>query len=323
MPGNTPSIEQPSSETRADGHASGTIVSPVTQDLSRPARESTPPPHPATPSALRIGLALGGGFARGLAHIGVLKVLVENHIPISAIAGTSVGSIVGAAFASGAAPEEMKEKARDIRWRSFARWTIHRMGMAKTDRMDEMLLQLFHALRFEDLAIPLHILATDLVTGEPVIFTSGDLIPAVRGSCSFPGLFVPVEYQGRMLVDGALIASVPAVALRGAGVDAIIGVYLKTVGHRYVPANLFQVVGQAFQITESRNASTWRNDCDVVIEPELSDYTWDDYGKIDEMIAEGERAARVCLPSVLRLLNPPSTTRSQQPAAETRVPGDG
>ncbi|MGH9452969.1 MAG: patatin-like phospholipase family protein, partial [Terriglobia bacterium] len=207
-----PSIEPPGSETGANGHTPETIWPRMIQALSRPARESTPPPHPAVPSGRRIGLALGGGFARGLAHIGVLKVLVENHIPIHAIAGTSVGSIVGAAFASGATPEEMREKARDIRWRSFARWTIHRLGMAKTDRMDEMLLQLFHTLRFEDLAIPLHILATDLVTGEPVIFTNGDLIPAVRGSCSFPGLFVPVEYQGHMLVDGALISSVPAAA---------------------------------------------------------------------------------------------------------------
>ncbi|MGH9453558.1 MAG: hypothetical protein ACRD2O_06265, partial [Terriglobia bacterium] len=115
----------------------------------------------------------------------------------------------------------------------------------------------------------------------------------------------------------------PAAALRGAGMDAIIGVYLKTAGHRNVPANLFQVVGQAFQITESRNASTWRNDCDVVIEPELSDYTWDDYGKIDEMIVEGERAARECLPSILRLLDPQSAGRSQRQASETRVPGDG
>ncbi len=318
MPGNTPRAQHSGLDAGGNGHTGRSIWLRLRESVLQFARKSPLPSHPATASEPRIGLALGGGFARGLAHIGVLKILVENRIPIHVIAGTSVGSIVGAAFASGATPKEMIEKARNIRWSSFARWTIHRLGVAKTDRMDEMLVQLFHRLRFEDLAIPLHVLATDLSTGEPVIFSHGDLILAVRGSCSFPGLFVPVEYQGRMLVDGALLASVPSEALRGAGVDAIIGVHLKTVNHRHTPTNIFQVVGQAFQIAESRNSPCWRNDCDVVIEPELSNYTWDDYEKIDEMIAEGERAAIASLPAIHQLLDQKPVGSSQRQVQDSR-----
>ncbi len=252
----------------------------------------------------RIGLALGGGFARGMAHIGVLKVLVENGIPIDALAGVSVGSIVGAAFAAGATPEEMTEEARRVRWSSFARWTVARLGLASNSKMDAMLRQMLHCSTFEELKKPLAVVAADISTGEAVVFRRGDLIAPVRASCSFPGLFAPVAYQGRLLVDGAIVGSVPTGALQEMGVDRIIGVYLKNNGPRNVPTNIVQVVGQAFQIAESQSSKSWREDCDVVIEPAMSDFTWDDFGRVDEMILAGEHAARQMLPALRRLLEP-------------------
>jgi NTE family protein len=260
-----------------------------------------------------VGVALGGGFARGLAHIGVLKVLVENQIPIDALAGASVGSIVAAGFASGLSPLEMMVFGRRTQWRTFARWTVSKLGLATNERMAVWLRSTLRGLTFEDLAIPLSVVAADISTGEAVTFQSGDLIPPLRASCSFPGLFVPIAYQGRLLVDGAIVDSVPVSPLRESRVGVIVGVHLKVSdrpGH--VPANLFQVIGQSFQIAQGRNRAAWRDYCDVVIEPEVSGFSWDDFKRIDELVEAGERAAKEAL-SELRALVKSRTVIATQP----------
>lgn len=252
----------------------------------------------------RIGLALGGGFARGLAHIGVLKVLAENGIPISGIAGISVGSIVGATFASGTSPAEMGEKARSIRWRSFARWTLDRLGLATNLPMRNMLKDLLHCTTFEELRVPLRVVATNISNGQPVVFSSGDLIEPLRASCSFPGLFLPVEYQGLMLVDGAVVGSIAIDPLRQMGLERIVVVSLNASNGGHLPTNMFQVIGQAFQIAQNQNVTTWRAGCDVIIEPEVGQFAWDDYARMDELIDAGEAAAKQALPALRRLLEP-------------------
>jgi NTE family protein len=249
-------------------------------------------------------LALGGGFARGLAHIGVLKVLVENGIPIDALAGTSVGSVVAAAFASGCTIDKMLAEARTTRWKDIARWTIPHLGFASNDRMEVMLRRVLTSSRFEELSIPLAIVAADVSTGQAVTFREGELLPPLRASCSFPGLFVPVEYQGRLLVDGAIVGNVPVAALRDMGVETVIAVSLKTGDARHTPTNIFQVVGQAFQIAASTDQTSWRKACDVVIEPEVGGYRWDDFERAGELILAGERAARQALPALQALLAP-------------------
>lgn len=266
-----------------------------------------PRQKPAAAAAVtrpRIGLALGGGFARGMAHIGVLKVLAENGIPIDALSGASVGSIIAAVFAAGATPQEMTEYGRRVRWGSFARWTVARLGLASNWKMDAMLREFLRCTTFEELKKPLAVVATDISSGETAVFREGELIAPLRASCSFPGLFTPVSYQGRLLVDGAIVGSVPASALRGMGMDRIIGVHLNSNGPQHVPTNIFQVVGQAFQIAERQSSKTWRQDCDAVIEPDVTKFNWDDFDRVDEMVAVGEQAARAALPMVRRLLEP-------------------
>ena len=294
---------------------------------------ASPQPVPRVPITVRprVGVALGGGFARGLAHIGVLKVLVENRIPIDALAGASVGSLVGAGFASGLSPREMMEVARKTQWRTFGRWTVSKLGLATNERMAGWLRSTLRSLTFEDLPIPFFVVAADISTGESVTFRSGDLISPLRASCSFPGLFVPIAYQGRLLVDGAIVGSVPVNPLREYKVGLTIGVHLKmSDGPGHAPTNLFQVIGQSFQIAQSRNVADWRDYCDVVIEPEVSGFDWDDFKCVDELVEAGERAASQALPQLRALVRsrtviatPPNSASEsvseslRQPAQET------
>ena len=257
------------------------------------------PPKAFLRRRARVGVALGGGFARGLAHVGVLEVLVENRIPIDALAGSSAGSVVAAAFGSGCSLEEMTEATRRIRWSRFARWTIPRLGFASNERMEAMLRGFLHHTTFEELNLPLAVVTTDISTGQAVTFRSGDLIQPLRASCSFPGLFTPVQYQGHMLVDGVIAASVPVASLSELPPDVVIGVYLKAGGPRHAPTNIFQIVGEAFQIAQSQNQEMWRKRCDLVIEPNVEDFRWDDFDRAQELIAAGERAAQAVL-STLR-----------------------
>ena len=130
----------------------------------------------AMPSRAGIGLALGGGFARGFAHLGVLQVLEQHQIPISHIAGTSVGSILGAAYASGAPLAKIIETCRTLRFRDIARWRVSRLGLASNQRLESLIERVFDSRQFEDLRIPLSVVATDLTSGDPVVFTQGNLV---------------------------------------------------------------------------------------------------------------------------------------------------
>ncbi len=131
-----------------------------------------------------VGLALGGGFARGLAHIGVLKVFEEEKIPIHIVGGTSVGAVIGAAYCGGIGAREMAEIASLVRFKDFARWTLSRYGLASNDRMAGFLERVLKVKTFEELRLPLAVTATDFVSGEPVVFTSGPLVDPVRASCA-------------------------------------------------------------------------------------------------------------------------------------------
>ena len=269
----------------------------------------------------RLGLALGGGFARGIAHIGVLKVFVENHIPIDALGGISSGSIAAAAFASGCTIEELTLAARKLRWSSFARWTFPRLGFATNERMDSLLAEILRCQTFEQLKLPLAVVAGDLRTGEAVIFREGDLKIPVRGSCSFPGMFVPIEYNGRLLVDGVVVGSVPVMALRG--MDLVVAVNVQSNGFAQKPRSLFEVVGESFRIAQNLAQSTWRDHCDLAIEPKLEDFRWDEFDRADEMIAAGETAARRALPTLRNLLRERATrlaTQGERPRSSLTFP---
>lgn len=246
----------------------------------------------------KIGVALGGGFARGIAHVGVLRVLEIEEIPIDFIAGTSVGALVAAAYAGGTSLEEMERRGTETHFRDFGRWTLSRMGMASNERLDEFLHKFTPATSFDQLKLPLTIVATDLLAGESVYFTSGEIGPALRASCAYPGLFLPVRHKGRILVDGFLTETVPALAARKMGAEIVISVHLEPGLLVSGPRNTIEVISRSFSIIQMAAMQPWRPASDVLIEPNVHHILWDEFAKTPQLVEAGEAATRAALPAI-------------------------
>ena len=259
----------------------------------------------------RIGIALGGGFARGIAHLGVLQVLQDEQIPVDCLTGTSAGAMLGIAYASGHTIPEIVRQARATRFKDFGNWKLSWMGLASNQRLEHYPRKFLGVSTFEDLKIPMAIAATDLTSGEAIYFSHGQLGPALRASCAYPGMFVPVEIDGRMLVDGFLAAPVPVEAARSMGAELVIAVFLENANNRR-PNSIVDVIGLSFGILQRHADLEWRRTADVIIEPNVKDFLWDDFEKTEELIAAGEAAARAALPKIHLAL----ASKSSRPVPE-------
>jgi len=255
---------------------------------------------------VRIGLALGGGFARGIAHAGVLKILNQRRIPIHCVTGVSAGSIVAAAYSSGATPGEIAHAGCSMRFSDVGRWSLGRLGLVGSERMKRFLEKLLKAYRFEEMRIPLGVLATDLSTGMPVAFSGpGPVFDPIRASCSYPGLFHPVRHHGRLLVDGAMTVEVPAALARQLGATHVISVYLPAPDTGGNFRNVFQVVNRCFQILQSQAEDNRRTESDLVIAPDVGGTEWNGFSSGAQLIAAGEAAALAALPEILSWVSNP------------------
>lgn len=253
----------------------------------------------------RIGLALGGGFARGVSHCGVLRVIQQAGIPLHCITGVSAGSIVAAAYASGTEPEEIGRIGAAMRFADIARWSFCKLGFMRTERMDGFLARLLKKFRFEEMEIPLGIIATDLQSGAAMSFRDkGDVRMPIRASCSYPGIFQPVAHEGRMLVDGGISVEVPAQLARAMGATHVISVSIPMQAEAMLPGNMFEVVNRCFQIIQHHRQESWRKFSDVVIEPAVSENGWNAFANGRRMIEAGEAATRAALPQILAMLKP-------------------
>ena len=247
----------------------------------------------------KIGLALGGGFARGIAHLGVLEVLEENRVPLAAITGVSSGAMMAAAYASGTPLHKIEELARRMKFKDVAGWTISRMGLMKSTRMDAFLRRLLAVQNFEDMRIPLGIVACDLKTGAPVVFSQhGDVVPAIRASCAYPGLFRPIAINGKLLVDGAMALDIPAPTARELGAGKVIAVSLEMDEIPADPSNLAQVINRCFQILQAQTGPTWRPDADLVLTPKINTFGWKSFDQTERMIQAGRQAAASAMPQI-------------------------
>jgi NTE family protein len=280
-------------------------------------------PQSTSTSLPKIGIALGGGFARGMAHIGVLKVLEEENVPITCIAGTSVGALIGAIYCAGASAAEMEEIACRVRFRDFARWTISRYGFASNRRMAGLLNSVLKVKTFEELRIPLAVTATDFASGSGVVFQEGDLVDTVRASCAYPGMFEPIRINNKFLVDGMLAHPVPTKPLREMGADRVLAIHLKgrwDVGGE--PRHLFDVIGQCFAIAQENSAALWRPWTDLLVEPEVKEFKYDDFEHSCDLIQAGEKAMRAAMPELRSWLADPSPVPSMGMPSPAAVPAD-
>lgn len=263
----------------------------------------------------RIGLALSGGAARGVAHVGVLKVLQEHQVPIDFIAGTSAGSLVGGALAAGMSIKELEDFGRKLRWRDMGRITLSRLGIQSNERLGDLIKEHFPVTRFEQLSIPFAAVATDLHSGSAVVMSGeGDVAFAIRASCALPGWYVPVtDSEGRQLIDGGLVANVPSTAVRSLGADIVIAVDVNAEGAKFLgpPRSIVGILFQSLlHVQRATTAHEWQV-ADVVIVPKVGHIRWDEMTRTDELIAAGEEAARASLDAIKRLLEPAPDVASE------------
>jgi NTE family protein len=249
----------------------------------------------------KIGLALAGGFARGIAHIGVLRAFRDAGIPIDCVAGTSVGALIGASFCSGVSLEKMQEIGQSTTFADFGRWTPSWLGLATNQRMEKYLARMTPATTFAELKTPLAISATDINAGVTIYYLNGSLAAPLRASCAYPGLFVPIQYEGRTLVDGFLTAPVPVEGALIQGADIVIAVYLEAGGIEN-PRTFVDIISRSFNIIQKHTDVTWRQQADVIIEPDVSSFAWDDFTKTPELVAAGEAAAMNAIPEIVAFL---------------------
>jgi len=255
---------------------------------------------------MKVGLALSGGGARGFAHAGVLKVLVEAGIPVDLIAGTSAGSFAGGAFAAGMSPREMAEMTARLRWRNMARQSLSPRGLLSNVPMGNFIDREFPIRSFSEIKIPFAAVACDLQTASEVLVTEGDLSAAIRASCAIPGVFAPVrDGTGRSLVDGGVVSPTPVDAVRRMGAEVVIAVDLIACGvaSRAQPRTALGIVFQSAMTLLRTAAIAQHYDADIVIIPELAHVRPDDLSHGDDCVRLGEAAARDAIEKIKEVVN--------------------
>lgn len=253
----------------------------------------------------KVGLVLGGGVARGIAHVGVLKVLSQYKVPIDYIVGTSSGSLVGAIFASGLSVSVVEEIAKRIRWRALLKVTFFQPGFIAPQAIVDFVEKYIGPKDFSDLKIPFAAVATDIRTGERVVIKEGSVAKAISASTCFPGFFAPVEYQGRTLVDGGIAANVPVDTAREMGAEFVIA--SDVVPSKYLhnkPHDPVTSIGQSLDLMLSRLSEAEKNRADIVINLQMEDEDiWHlDLNKAEKLIAAGELAAHRAIGKIKRAL---------------------
>jgi NTE family protein len=269
-----------------------------------------------------VGLALSSGNARGMAHIGVLKVLEANRIPIDMIAATSAGAVFGSQYAAGRSIREMTEFARNVQYQydfrtGFRFWDVRfppREGLIRGDVVLQYLRAQVYGKRFEDLETPLYVVATDVISGEEVVFDHGDVGQAVRASMSVIGIFEPTRVADRFLVDGGAVNPVPTGILADKGANIVIASNvipsLQARLHRQAqrqqmrPPNVIGIVMGAMEIMESEIIKSRMSPVDVLIQPDVARYATLEYDKALEIIRAGEEAAAREVARIQQLLTP-------------------
>jgi NTE family protein len=255
-------------------------------------------PPPAVEKPVKVALVLGAGAAKGFAHIGVLKVLEGNRIPINMIVGTSAGSFVGSLYAYGFTAFQLQKISFDLQQAELADYTIPDKGFIKGEKLEAYINRMLRNTPMEKLRIPFYAVATDIQSGNEVVFGSGNTGSAVRASCSIPGVFSPAVIGGRMYVDGGLVSPVAVEAALRQGADVVVAVDISGDGQGAKPTGALSTILQSIGIMYEKIAAHQLKKADVVIKPNVSSIGTSDFTKRHEAVLEGERAAMAALPAI-------------------------
>lgn len=263
------------------------------------------------PRPKRIGLVLGGGAARGVAHIGALQALEDNGIYPKVIAGTSVGALVGGLYAAGVSPTRLAALVQDIKWLDLVsiklptiNWsdlarTIP-MGLADMDKLIPWLEQVLGGpVDIEQLNLPFAAVATDVLSGETVVMNAGPLAPAIRASCGIPGIFTPYHRNGRLLVDGVVVNNMPVTVAQNLGADYVIGVDLLPVGGglQAEPRNVVELAMTALFML-ARATQIEQEMADIVVTPAIAHFNLADLNAAEDLLEAGRRAMEAAIPTI-------------------------
>lgn len=253
---------------------------------------------PATLNSDSLGLALGGGAVLGAAHIGVLQALDERGVRITHLTGTSMGALVACLYAAGHSGRAIEHLAKDLRWPELTGFFPSRLGLFSMDRLRALLSRETGGRAIQEMDLRLALVATDIGTGEKVVMTRGDLASAACASACVPGLFSPVEREGRLLVDGGLLENLPVSPLKEWGVTPILAVdvHMGRTFHR--PRSLPEVLGNALDMTMANHARLQQGDVDILITPDTASWSRSEMEDVPALVKEGYQAAQRALDRV-------------------------
>jgi NTE family protein len=266
------------------------------------AAKPTPPPPLAPPPPIRIGLALGGGAAKGFAHIGVIKMLEASGIHVDVVAGTSAGSVVGALYASGMGPFQLQQQAFDLDEAKIRDVRLFSGGLVQGRKLQDYVNELVRQRPIERLDRPFAVVATELETGKRAVFVRGNTGQAVRASSSIPGVFEPTPIGDRHYVDGGVVSPIPVDAARQLGADFVIAVDISARPSGSNPQGLVNIVGQTLSIMGRHLAEQEAARADVVIRPRVVSIGATDFAQKNQAILEGEKAALAAMPQIRKRL---------------------
>jgi len=251
----------------------------------------------------KIVLALGGGGARGFAHIGVLQVLKEAKIEIAGVVGTSMGALIGSTFAAGTDLYYLEKLIEYLSWENLIDFSLPKLGLINGDKIKTVIDLLTKGKNFEELVLPFWAVATDLHTGEEIVFRKGQLAPAVRASISIPGVFNPVDHENRILVDGGVVAGIPVLVAKRMNLDLVVAVNVGFDHTKHEVNNVFDILIKVIDIMGNRLDLNQLDKADLVIAPQLGATGILNFNLAKECIAIGRAAAEEALPSLQQLIN--------------------
>lgn len=250
-----------------------------------------------------IGLALGSGASRGLAHIGVIKTLLENGIKPDFVSGCSIGAMIGALYCCGIDMDMLENICRKMKADIWMDPAVSKKGILAGNKAEEFMRLLTKNKKIEDLEIPIRIIATDLVKSKRYVFSSGYIWKAVRASISIPGIFCPVEMDDMVLVDGGVLERVPASLVKDMGADIVIAVDVVRGENHIKPKNFFEVIMQSIETMENEIVKSCIADADIYITPIIKNINPLDFTQVDLCIKEGSKATKEALPKINSLIN--------------------